>query len=163
MPPLWLVPFTLLGAAVLGATFLKLRMTVHRALLSVQLAAVVAMTIVHPRELMSIFLVVIAWQVAMATGPVKALSWGAFQTLALVATIATAPNAYLSDIMALSLVLQLCCVFTAQTVRRATEIARALARTNAKLRSAQAIIAHNPRDAERLRISRELHDAWATN
>ncbi|MDQ3247054.1 MAG: sensor histidine kinase, partial [Pseudomonadota bacterium] len=37
---------------------------------------------------------------------------------------------------------------------------RVLAQTNRELRSAQAIIANTARGAERLRISRELHDAW---
>ncbi|MBA3577104.1 MAG: hypothetical protein H0W39_05780 [Sphingomonas sp.] len=160
VPPLWLLPFALFAAAVVGATFLRLRTTVQWALLCAQLAAVVAMTIVHPKDLMSIFLIIIAWQVAMATAPAKALAWVAFQTLAIIVTLEQAPNAFLSYIMALSLVLQLCSVFTAQALRREAETARALAQTNRELRSAQAIIANNVRNAERLRISSELHDAW---
>lgn len=49
--------------------------------------------------------------------------------------------------------LQLCVLFTACALRREAETARALAQ-------AQAVIANRVRDAERLRISRELHDAW---
>ena len=45
-------------------------------------------------------------------------------------------------------------------LRREAETARALVLRNRKLRSAQAIIANAVRDAERLRISRERHDAW---
>jgi signal transduction histidine kinase len=56
--------------------------------------------------------------------------------------------------------LQLLFVFTAQALRREAETSRKLAQTNRELQSAQAIIASNVRNAERLRISRELHDAW---
>jgi signal transduction histidine kinase len=59
-----------------------------------------------------------------------------------------------------SLALQLVLFLTAQALRREADTARALAQTNRELRSAQAIIANNVRGAERLRISRELHDAW---
>ncbi len=160
VPALWLLPFTLFGAAVLGTTLLKLRKSLQWTLLCAQVAAVVAMAIIYPKDLMSLFLVIIAWQVAMSIAPVKALSWVAFQTLAIIGTVAQAPNGHLSYIIALSLVLQLCSVFTAHALRREAETARALAQTNRELRAAQAIIANNVRDAERLRISRELHDAW---
>jgi signal transduction histidine kinase len=160
VPVLWLLPYTLFGAAVLGAIVLKLRTSLRWTLLCAELAAVVAMAIIYPKDLMSLFLIIISWQVAMATGTVKALSWVALQTLAVIGIIAQAPNAHLSYILALSLGLQLCSILTAQALRREAETARALARTNGELRSAQAIIANNVRDAERLRISRELHDAW---
>lgn len=160
VPPLWLAPYALFGAFVLAATFLKARATIHWAVLGAQLASVVAMTVVHPKDLMAIFLVIIAWQVAMATGPAKALSWVAVQTGAIIVTLLQAPNAHLSYIMALSLVLQFCCILIAQALRTEAEASRALAQTNRELRAAQAIIANNARNAERLRISRELHDAW---
>jgi signal transduction histidine kinase len=160
VPALWLLPFTLFGAAVLGATLLKLRTSLQWSLLCVQLAAVVAMTIMHRSDVVSLFLIVIAWQIAMATTPVNALSWIAFQTLAIIGTLAQFPNPDLSYIIALSFVLQLCSVFAAHALRREAETARALTQTNRELRSAQAIIANTARDSERLHISRELHDAW---
>ncbi len=158
--PAWFVPFGVMGVAVLAAMVLKLRPSLHWTLLCVQLAAVVAMTIIVPWAGMSSFLVVIAWQVGMSTGPVKALSWVAFQNLAIVATLAQALNPDLCWVLTKSAALQLLFVFTAQALRREAETGRALAQTNRELRSAQAIIANNVRDAERLRISRELHDAW---
>ena len=157
---LWLVPFTLFGAAVLGAMVLKLRTSLHWTLLGVQLAAVVAMTIILPWAGMSEFLVITAWQVAMATSPAKALGWVAFQTLAIIGTLAQALNPDLCWVITKSFAVQLLLVFTAQALRREAETSRALAETNRELRSAQAIIATTVRDAERLRISRELHDAW---
>ena len=158
--PLWFGPFGLMGAAVLAAMTLKLRASLHWALLCVQLAAVTAMTIIVPWAGMSSFLVVIALQVGLSTTPVKALSWVAFQNLVIVGTLAQALNPDLCWVLTKSFALQLLFVFTAQALRREAETARALAQTNRELRSAQAIIANTVRDAERLRISRELHDAW---
>lgn len=157
---LWFVPFTILGAAVLAAMVLKLPPSLRWALLGVQLAAVVAMAIVLPWAGMSSFLIIPAWQAAMATGPRKALGWVVFQTLAIVGALALAPVPDLCWVIFKSFALQLLLLFTAQALRREAETARALARTNGELRSAQAVIADRVRDAERLRISRELHDAW---
>jgi signal transduction histidine kinase len=158
--PFWFVPFGIMGAAVLAAMVLKLRPSLHWALLSVQLAAVVAMTVIVPWAGMSSFLVIIAWQVGMSTGPVKAVSWVAFQNLVIVGTLAQALNPDLCWVLTKSGALQLLFLFTAQALRREAETGRALAQTNRELRSAQAIIANTARSAERLRISRDLHDAW---
>ncbi|HEU0134978.1 MAG TPA: sensor histidine kinase [Allosphingosinicella sp.] len=158
--PYWFIPFAVMGAAVLAAMTLKLRAALHWGLLCVQLAAVVAMTAILPWAGMSSFLVVIAWQVGMSTSPARALGWVAFQNLAIVATLAQALNPDLCWVLTKSSALQLLFVFTAQALRREAETARALAQTNRELRSAQAIIANNARSAERLRISRDLHDAW---
>lgn len=158
--PLWFVPFGVMGVAVLAAMVLKLRTSLHWTLLCVQLAAVVAMTIIVPWAGMSSFLVVIALQVGMSTTPVKALSWIAMQNLVIIGTLAQALNPDLCWVLTKSAALQLLFVFTAQALRREAETSRALAQTNRELRSAQAIIANTVRGAERLRISRELHDAW---
>jgi signal transduction histidine kinase len=157
---LWFVPFAILGAAILVAMGLKLRANLLWTLLCVQLAAVVAMALILPWAGMSTFLVIIAWQVAMATGPAKALGWIAFQTLAVIGALAQVMNPDLCWVIGESLALQLVLFLTAQALRREADTARALAQTNRELRSAQAIIANNVRGAERLRISRELHDAW---
>ncbi|MGA9582866.1 MAG: sensor histidine kinase [Allosphingosinicella sp.] len=157
---LWFVPFTILGTAVFAAMVLKLPMRLRWALLCVQLAAVAAMAIILPWAGMSSFLIIPAWQAAMATGPRKALGWVVFQTLAIVGALALAPVPDLCWVIFKSFALQLLLLFTAQALRREAETARALARTNGELRSAQAVIANTVRDAERLRISRELHDAW---
>lgn len=153
MPALWLVPFTLFVAAVLAAMVLKLRAGPRWALLGVQLAAVVAMAILVNWAMMTMFLIIVAWQVAMATEPFKALGWVLGQTLLLVATLAVVPNPDLCWVHWMAFGLQLTVLFTANALRREAETARALAQ-------AQAVIATTVRDAERLRISRELHDAW---
>jgi signal transduction histidine kinase len=158
--PWWFVPYAILGAAVLAAMALKLKAGLLWTLLGVQLAAVLAMAIIVPWAGMSPFLIIIAWQAAMATTPARALGWTAFQTLAIVGALCVAPRPDLCWVIFKSFALQLLLVFAAQALRKAAESARALAETNLELRSAQAIIANNVRDAERLRISRELHDAW---
>lgn len=160
VPPLWLVPYTLFGAAVLVGMALKLRPAILWPLLFAQLAAVAAMAIILPWAGMSTFLVIIAWQAAMATSPGRALCWVAFQTLVVIGALAQALNPDLCWVIAKSFALQLLLVFTANALRKEAETARALAQTNRELRAAQAIIANSVRDAERLRISRELHDAW---
>src|SRR5687768_11334413 len=69
--PFWFLPFGVMGVAVLAAMVLKLPPRLRWTLLSVQLAAVVAMTVIVPWAGMSSFLVIIAWQVGMSTGPAK--------------------------------------------------------------------------------------------
>lgn len=160
VPALWLVPFTLFGAAVLAAMALKLRTGLQWTLLCVQLVAVLGMTVIVPWAQMSYFLSIIAWQAAMATTSGRALGWVVFQTLAIIGTLAQALNPDLCWVIGNSFALQLLLLFTAQALRREAVTAEALAQTNDELRSAQAIIANTVRDAERLRISRELHDAW---
>ena len=158
--PVWFIPFGVMGAAVLAAMLLNPRPSLHWALLCVQLGAVVAMTAIVPWAGMSSFLVIIAWQVGMSASANKALSWVAFQNAVVIATLAQALNPDLCWVLTKSAALQLLFVFTAQALRREKETAQELARTNHELRSAQAVIASSARDAERLRISRELHDAW---
>jgi signal transduction histidine kinase len=160
VPAYWLVPFGVFGATAVGAMVLKLRTRLQWTLLGVQLAAVVAMTIIVPWAGMSEFLIIMAWQAAMATTPVRALNWVGFQTLVIIGTLAQTLSLDMCWVIGESVALQLLLVFMAQALRREASTARALAESNRDLRAAQAIIAHTARDAERLRISRELHDAW---
>jgi signal transduction histidine kinase len=158
--PLWFVPFAAFGAAVFGAIALQPRPGLQWVLAGVQLIAVVTMATILPWAGMSAFLVITAWQVGMIAPPAKAFGWVAFQTLAIIGTLALSANPDLCWVITKSVTLQLLLAFTGQALRREAESARALAETNRELRSAQAIIATTARDAERLRISRELHDAW---
>jgi signal transduction histidine kinase len=158
--PIWFVPFALFGAAVLVAMVPKLRPRPLWILFCVQLTAVAAMALIIPWAGMSTFLVITAWQVAMATGPRTAFAWIALQTLVIVGALSQALNPDMCWVIGESLALQTVLFLTAQAFRREAATTRALAQTNRELRAAQAIIANNVRDAERLRISRELHDAW---
>jgi signal transduction histidine kinase len=153
VPALWLVPFALFGAASLAATVLKPRPRLQWALLCGQLASVVAMAVLVQWAMVAMFLILVAWQAAMTTTPFKALGWVVFQTLLVLATLAVVPRPDTCWVHWMAFGLQLVVLFTANALRREAETARALAR-------AQAVIASTARDAERLRISRELHDAW---
>jgi signal transduction histidine kinase len=153
VPGLWLVPFASFGAAAVAAMVLKLRPGPQWALLAVQLGAVVAMAMAVNWAMMSMFLIITAWQAAMAASPFRALSFVLLQSLLLVVTLALVPNPDLCWVHWMAFGLQLVVLFTANALRREAETSRALA-------EAQAVIASTARDAERLRISRELHDAW---
>jgi signal transduction histidine kinase len=153
VPALWLVPFTIFGMAVVAAMAFKLRAHLRWALIGVQLAAVVAMAILVNWAMMAMFLIIVAWQLGLATTPFKALCLAILQSLLLTLTLALVPNPDVCWVLWMSFGLQLCVLVTAQALRREAETARALSQ-------AQAIIASTVRDAERLRISRELHDAW---
>ena len=153
---LWFVPFAIFGAAVLAAMVPKLRTSFLWTLVWVQLACVAAMAFIVPWAGMSTFLVLIAWQVAMATGPAKALAWIAFQTLVIIGALAQALNPDLCWVIGESVALQLVLFLTAQALRKEADTARALAQTNRELRSAQAIIANNVRDAERCNLNDAL-------
>ena len=158
--PVWFVPYAIFGAVVLCAMALKLRPGILWTLLAIELAAVVAMTIILPWAGMSQFLIIVAWQAAVATTPRKALAWAVFQTLVVIGALAQALTPDLCWVLIKSFALQLLLIFMARALTREAETARELAQTIKELKSAQAIIANNVRDAERLRISRELHDAW---
>jgi signal transduction histidine kinase len=153
VPGLWLVPLAAFGAAAAAALVLRLPPGPQWALIAVQLGSVVAMAVLVNWAMMSMFLIITAWQAAMAASPFRALSFVLLQSLLLVATLALVPNPDLCWVHWMAFGLQLVVLFTANALRREAETARALAR-------AQAVIASNARDAERLRISRELHDSW---
>ena len=156
----WIAAYAVFGLAVICAMAPRERGRLFWPLLFAQVGAAAAMAYLISWAGMSMFLTIIAWQVAMATSPGRALAWVAAQTTIVVIALAQALNPDLCWVIAKSLALQLLLVFTASTLRREAGTARALAATNEELRAAQAIIATTVRDAERLRISRELHDAW---
>lgn len=162
VPALWLAPFAVFGAAILGSFLLKLRKGLHWGLLGMQLASVLAMALIRPSGGLSGMLVIIAWQVAMVAAPGKALGWIVVQTLALIGTLAMTHPDFEHNyfILGLTFVLQLLFAFVAHALRLEAETAEALALANRELQAAQAIIARTARDSERLSISRELHDAW---
>jgi signal transduction histidine kinase len=141
------------GGACLAAAVLKPRPRLQWALLCVQLASVVAMAMLVQWAMVAMFLILVAWQAAMTTTAFKALGWVVFQTLFVLATLALVPRPDTCWVHWMAFGLQLVVLFTANALRREAETARALAQ-------AQAVIASTARDAERLRISRELHDAW---
>jgi signal transduction histidine kinase len=158
----WFVPYAVLGAVAAAVVAMgeHVRPRFFWPLIVVQLAAIVAMTIIVPWAMMCMFLVIVAWQVALEVPIGRAMGWVTVQTGAVVLALAQALNPDLCWVIAKALALQLLMVFTAQALRRESHAGRQLARSIVELREAQALVAESARDAERLRISRELHDAW---
>jgi len=103
----------------------------------------------------------IALQAALVLGTRPALIWAVAQAM-----LIWIPRArVLSDSQAwlywgVNLAAELIAVGVVHLLRREAERATALARSNAELRATQALLADSVAAAERLRISRELHDAW---
>ena len=95
----------------------------------------VAMAILVNWAMMSMFLIVVAWQIAMATTPFRALSLVVLSTLVVLVTLALVPNPDLCWVHWMSFGLQLSALFTASALRREAETARALARAQAVLAS----------------------------
>ncbi len=157
---LWFVPFGLFGATMLVAMLTRLPARVYWTLIALEVALVMAMALILPWAGMSEFLVIVAWQAAIATTAPRAIGWVLVQTAAVVGALAQALNPDLCWVITKSFAVQLLLVFAAQALRRQAQTAAALTETNRELRAAQAVIASSVRDAERLRISRELHDAW---
>lgn len=161
LPRFWVLPFALFGFFVAAVIVLDLSRRLQLWALALQVVSVAGMVAIVPSPVFSVLLVIIAWQVAMTNLPMTALGWVAAQTLLIIVVIGQSrPGFEVCFIFGLSLALQLFFVFTAHALRLEAETARALAQSNAELRSAQLVVANAVRDAERLRISRELHDAW---
>lgn len=158
--PWWFAAYLVMGAAIFGAMGLKLPTRTRWALLVVQVGAVMAMAHIISWAGMAQFLIIVAWQAAIATTLGKALGWVTVQTLAVTAALATAINPDICWVILKSAAMQTLLVLAGTAMRREMQAARALAISNRELHAAQAIIATRVRDAERLRISRELHDAW---
>lgn len=158
--PYLFIPYAIFGLIMLTAMAVRFRPAVLWSLLAAQLAAIVAMVVILPWAGLSSFLIIIAWQAAVATTPRRAFGWAVFQTLVIVGVMAQAISPDLCWIFVKSFAMQLLLLFMARALKSEAAISRELAQTNRELKAAQAIIANNVRDAERLRISRELHDAW---
>ncbi|WP_198152622.1 sensor histidine kinase [Tsuneonella dongtanensis] len=158
--PYWFAAFGVFAVAIVASMLLELPRRLHWLVLALQVAAVATMALIVNWAMMTTFLMIVAWQVGLITTWRRATVWAVAQTVAVVAALAQALDPDLCWVIAKAFALQLLVVFTAQAVRREAATAEKLARTNHELRSAQAVLAASVRDAERLRISRELHDAW---
>lgn len=158
--PTLFIPFAIFGIVMLVAMARPWKAALLWPMIAVEVAAVVAMVIILPWAGISQFLAPIAWQVALITSSRKGLVFAFFQTGVLIAAMAQSMTPDLCWVFLKSLALQLLLWFMARALKREAQTARSLAKTNEDLRAAHAIIANAARDAERLRISRELHDAW---
>jgi len=160
--PVWILLFAAFGAALFGSVLIGQRsQTVQMLLIGVETLLVVAMAATN-RGSPGPLLTPIALQVALLFGTRRALAWVVVQSI-LIRLGLWEQNADLVSwfyFWAVDVAGELIAVGAVHALRREAERSLALGRINAELRATQALLAESAAQAERTRISRELHDAW---
>src|ERR1700730_5550249 len=158
----WILLFAAFGAALFGSVLIGQRSRTSQVLLiGVETLLVVAMAATN-RGSPGPLLTPIALQVALLFGTRPALAWVAVQSILLRLGL-WEQNADLVGwfyFWSVDVTGELIAVGAVHALRREAERSLALGRINAELRATQALLAESAAEAERVRISRELHDAW---
>jgi signal transduction histidine kinase len=163
LAPHWPAQWSVGYVAFVGAYALTLRMRIdpreHVALLLLQSLTALYLVWLYPNFLVTALLVVVAWQIAWSTTLRRAIA----AVLALAAVLAAMKCVDQVDGMSLLVLTSTCgfmlfAVSAAHLARSEASARQDLAKANAELRATQALLADNARMAERLRISRDLHD-----
>jgi signal transduction histidine kinase len=136
----------------------------HAGLLILQSLCALFLVWLYPNFLVTALLVVVAWQIAWSTTLRKAIA----AALALAAALAAMKCVDQADGMSLLILTSTCgfmlfAVSAAHLARSEASARQSLAKANAELRATHALLADNARMAERLRISRDLHDVLGHN
>ena len=158
----WLLLFGAYGAALIGSVVVGQRSRFGQiALVGVEVACVIAMAALPHRGDPGPLLAPVALQAALIFETHAAVYVVIAQSL----LIWLARMQFLSDPMSwldwgLNLAAEVIAVGAVHVLRREAETNLVLGRTNAELRATQALLAESAAQAERTRISRELHDAW---
>ena len=158
---IWLLLFGIFGAALLGSVLIGERSRNGQMLLiGIETLAVVAMATTN-RGSPGPLLTPIALQVALLFGTRSALIWVVVQSilirLGLWQSIGDLVTWFYCGV---DIAGELIAVGAVYALRRDAETSLALGRINAELHATQALLAESAAQAERTRISRELHDAW---
>jgi signal transduction histidine kinase len=118
----------------------------------------------YPSFLVTSMIVVVAWQAAwIASLGVALLAAAALAGALVVQKCAVGGNGMSAVILISSCGFQLFAISAAQLARSEAEARERLACANAELSATQALLTESARMAERLRISRDLHDALGHN
>jgi len=128
-------------------------------LLGVQAVTGLCLSLIFPNYIVVCMLAVVTWQIALAAGTRIAFTVTIVQSIVLAAikcTGETPPMMWI--VLVTSFGFQVFAVCAAQLLRNETLARQELARANAELRAAQAVLAETAASEERLRISRDLHD-----
>jgi len=133
-------------------------------LLFLQGASALYLVWLYPSFLVTTLLVVVAWQIAWSTTLRRAL--GAVAALA--GALAAIKCTEQADGMSLLVLVSTCgfalfAVSAAHLARCEASARESLMKVNAELRATHALLAESTRMAERLRISRDLHDVLGHN
>jgi signal transduction histidine kinase len=137
----------------------------HAALLILQSLTALYLVWLYPNFLVTALLVVVAWQIAWSTAtPRNAIA----AVVALSAALAAMKCVDQVDGMSLLVLTSTCgfmlfAVSAAHLARSEASARESLAKVNAELHATHALLADNARMAERLRISRDLHDVLGHN
>lgn len=132
----------------------------HNVMLVAQSAAAIGMICIYPSFIVTVLTVVIAWQIAWAVPLRAALAAVALQSviLALINCIPSRdPMNWL--VLITTFGFEFFAVSAAHLARGEAAARAKLAKINDELRAAQTLLSESARAAERMRISRDLHDA----
>ena len=160
-PLAWVLLIAAFGAALFGSVLIGQRSPKSQMMLiGIETLLVIAMAATN-RGSPGPLLAPIALQAALLFGTRPALVWVAVQS-ALIRLGLWEQNADLVGWLywAVDIAGELIAVGAVHALRREAERSLALSRINAELRATQALLAESAKQAERARISRELHDAW---
>ena len=130
-------------------------------LLGLQSASLLVMALYSSTLVIFPLLVLVAWQATLMMHLYAALALVLLQTLILCFALFPLWRSTSCQIMlGIYLAFQVFAIFAARVVRVTESEGQELARVNAELRATRALLADAARAEERVRISRELHDAW---
>ncbi|HET9388073.1 MAG TPA: histidine kinase [Steroidobacteraceae bacterium] len=158
----WIVLFAAFGAALLASVLIGQRWRkIQMLLIGFETLLVVAMAATN-RGSPGPLLTPIALQAALLFGTRPALAWVIVQSILLRLGLwgQTADLVSWFYFWSVDVSGELIAVAAVHALRREAERTLALGRINAELRATQALFAESAAQAERMRISRELHDAW---
>jgi len=163
-PMQWSVGYVVFIGAYALAARTRLDERERTALLVLQSLSALYLVWLYPNFLITALLVVVSWQIAWSTTLRRAIS----AVLAQSAALALMKCVDQADGMSLLVLVSTCgfelfAVSAAHLARSEASARQSLANANAELRATHALLADNARMAERLRISRDLHDVLGHN
>lgn len=158
-PILWFSGYAAFILAYALASRPQARATWRTTLLVVQSASVLYLVWLYPNFLVTVLLVVVAWHITWTTTLRHAIAAVLAQSLVLAAIKCTDQAAGMSLLVLVSTCgFELFAVSAAHLARSEAMARERLIRVNAELRATHALLAESTRMAERLQISRDLHD-----
>jgi signal transduction histidine kinase len=158
-PVLWFTGYAVLVIAYALATRPQVSRSLRTRLLVAQSVSVLYLVWLYPNFLVTALLVVVAWQIAWSTTLQRAIIAVLAQSLALALMKCTDQAASMSLVVLISTCgFELFALSAAHLARSEAQAREHLMRANAELRATHALLAESTRMAERLKISRDLHD-----
>jgi signal transduction histidine kinase len=160
----WTVAYAAFVVAYAAASWVRTPKRTQVALLVVQSAAALFMIWLYPNFIVTALLVVVAWQIAWVTTLRQAVMSCVLLSLLLTLMKCVDQNSSMSLLVLITTSgFELFAVSAAHLARSEAMARESLAKVNAELRATQALLTEGARMAERLRISRDLHDILGHN